>query len=80
MHRLHRCRLLGLCLMLGLGLTACGTTSAKQRRQDRKELKYNTSQKVGKPKNFGIYKKREIDRRWLKRGKRAMYAPALDSY
>lgn len=83
MLRLLRRRAVLICviLALGLGVVGCSTTgSAKRRQQDRRELQYNTDQKVGKPKSFAIYKKKKIDKRWLKRGQKQMTSRALDSY
>lgn len=69
-----------LIVLLTVMLSVACATPRKANTQDRRELKYNTSSKVGKPKNFAIYKKRSLDRRWLKKGKKHMYSNALDNY
>ena len=83
MHRLLRRRAVLICvvLALSLGLVGCITTkNSKHKRQDRREVQYNTDQKVGKPQSFSIYKKSRVDKRLLKRGQKQMTSRALDSY
>lgn len=80
MQCLRKGRLTLVGLLVSVLTVACATPPRKTAQQDRRELKYNTSSKVGKPKNFAIYRKRDIDRRWLKKGKKHMYSNALDNY
>lgn len=59
------------------GLTGCMTTAKEPRKQEKVSKKSKKDENV----SFGLVSKRnKIDPRHLRRGQKAMFSPALDSY
>jgi hypothetical protein len=70
-----------LCLALALtaGVAAasgCATTKKSERAAQRDRL----DARPGAPKSYSLFKKKELDKRHLRRGQRMMGSNALDSY
>lgn len=59
-------------------LSSCASTEKDL--ADTAELKKRKKKKDGIPKNYSLFKKRELNQELLRRGQKAQAAPALDSY
>jgi hypothetical protein len=62
---------------------SCATTSGKSNKSHRSSSKSHAKKSAKNkkaPKNYGIYRARELDRRLLNRGQKAMHGSALDPY
>lgn len=71
-------------LLVGLELTlatGCATSSAARTKPAKERIAKKERDARGvKPKNFTLHKPSDVDWKFIRRGRKAMGGPALDSY